>query len=95
MTVVWVGLALEVAFCAYVLARLLDLDVDLVAWWRRMTFTGRHSRGWVREQAREIRRREEAALDRVWVTGLAEWAARARGDGLDRGRGRGIVLGSL
>lgn len=80
------GIVIETLFCAYVMARLLDLDLDLVAWWRRMTFTGRHSRSWVRRVARERIRREQEALDRVWVTGLAEWADRARGNGLDRGR---------
>jgi hypothetical protein len=88
----WVGLGIELAFLGYVGARLLDLDLDAVGWWRRLTFRGRHSRSWVRHQMAEARRREAReqaaardALDRVWVTGIAEWAARARGQGLDRG----------
>lgn len=82
--ILWVGLVAELMFFGWIMARLLDLDLDLVGWWRRVTFTGRHSRSWVRRQARERIRREQEALDRVWVTGLAEWAARARGDGLHR-----------
>lgn len=81
---IWAGLVAELMFFGWIMARLLDLD--LVGWWRRVTFTGRHSRSWVRRQACERIRREQEALDRVWVTGLAEWAARARGNGLDRGR---------
>lgn len=93
---VWLAL-MPVLVGSYGMARVLDLDTDVSEvvrdWWRRMRWSGRHSVRWVREQERAARRRqarEEAAardaLDRVWVTGLAEWAARARGDGLDRGR---------
>lgn len=85
---VWLVM-LPVLAGAPALARILDLDIAvsemLGDWWRRMASRGRHT-------VREVRRRqvrEEAAyvatLDRVWVTGIAEWAERARGQGLDRG----------
>ena len=79
----------------YMMARVLDLDTELVEavrdWWCRLAFTGRHSvRGqrrqrraaWRAERVREAGVRD--ALDRVWVGAIGAWAERARGDGLHR-----------
>jgi hypothetical protein len=90
-------IALPVLVGWYMMLRVLDLDQVASEWardwWRRVRWTGRHSRSGQRVLARERSRRAEEqdrawheAMDRVWVSGLAEWAARARGDGLDRGQ---------
>lgn len=91
MTGVLAPVGLSVALTAWLLweALLKALEAGwerAVDEYRRLTFSGRHTARSVRSRRAREWAAHEAALDRVWTTGIAQWAARAQGGALDRGR---------